>query len=78
MMTVHINNLTNQQAMEWLLINDPEGSHIWEKATSGLVEAVQENLRDFGHDNQDGEIFVEVPPLFRVIRITNNLDGLEF
>ena len=45
-------SMTPEEAREWLIRNDPEAAAHWRAVdASGLVEAVGENLRDFGNDN---------------------------
>jgi hypothetical protein len=51
-------DLTQEQARTWLLVNDAEGADLWNESTGDFVGAVQDNLRDFGEDKQDGEFFV--------------------
>jgi hypothetical protein len=51
--------LTNEQAMSWLVINDQEGD--WETLgcqSGDLKEAVGDNLFDFGEDHQSGDVIV--------------------
>ena len=51
--------LTNEQAMSWLLANDPEGN--WEvlgAQSNDLQKAVEDNLFDFGSKLQSGDIRV--------------------
>lgn len=57
---IHIDDLTPEQAREWLIANDPEGADYWRSAPAdGLREAVEENLTAFGVTEQDDDICVE-------------------
>lgn len=56
---IPIQSLTEEQAREWLIANDQEASEFWRDSNSGgLVEAVRENLADFGQGSQLGSIIV--------------------
>ncbi len=49
--------MTTVQAMNWLVINDPEGNWMQLGAKSkNLQEAVGDNLFDFGEDRQSGDV----------------------
>jgi hypothetical protein len=51
--------LTAEQAMNWLLINDPEGDWgVIGFQSEILQEAVGDNLFDFGEDRQSGDVIV--------------------
>lgn len=48
-----IKKLTDEQAREWLINNDPEGAQHWRNEdAAGLVEAVRENCESFGYDER--------------------------
>lgn len=58
---IHIDDLTPEQAREWLIANNPEGADYWRSAPADdLREAVEDNLTDFGVTEQDGDICVEL------------------
>jgi hypothetical protein len=64
-MKVLITDLTNEQARQWLIHNDPEGADFWAKSDSeDLAACVQDNINDFGWDDQLGPVIVEktLPP----------------
>ena len=47
--------MTTLQAREWLVKNDKEAALFWtEQPEEDLIEAVGDNLRDFGDDVIDG------------------------
>ncbi len=57
MQTVPIAELTKEQAVTWLTLNDPQGFYGKEPAymdTEEIREAIRDNLRDFGTDSQRG------------------------
>lgn len=59
---VKLCDLTPELAKEWLINNDKEGRDYWESLPLNeiLVEAVKDNLSDFGFDNQAvGIVIVE-------------------
>lgn len=48
-MAKHYKKMTEDEARNWLVANDKEAAEFWREHQSGcLVEAVSENLRDFG------------------------------
>jgi hypothetical protein len=49
--------MTTNQAMNWLVINDPEGNWMMLGANSkNLQEAVGDNLQSFGEADQSGDV----------------------
>ncbi|WP_368181427.1 hypothetical protein [Aeromonas sp. R7-5] len=49
--------MTTAQAMNWLVINDPEGNWMTPSAgTQNLQEAVGDNLQSFGEKPQSGDV----------------------
>lgn len=60
-MFVKYENLTNEQARQWLVANDQEAAQFWAKeglSGADLRPAVADNLREWGHDNQDGPLLI--------------------
>lgn len=58
MQTIPIGQLTNEQARQWLMVNDPEAAEFWRAIESNdLPRAVADNLKDF-RGGQDGVIRV--------------------
>lgn len=47
-----LDNLTQEEAREWLLVNDREGYEYWSSLdlASDFKEYVAENIRDFGFE----------------------------
>lgn len=49
MMFKHFKTLTDDEARNWLVVNDKEAAEFWrDQPQEVLIEAVGENLRDFG------------------------------
>lgn len=56
---IFIDDLTNEQAREWLIMNDSEAADCWRNCYPiDLKKAVRENLQQFGEEDQDGSIIV--------------------
>ena len=54
-----LDNLTPQQAQDWLIEYDREGAEYWKSIPAelgvGLITAVKDNIRDFGFQTEDGK-----------------------
>ncbi|MGY3895833.1 hypothetical protein [Aeromonas enterica] len=49
--------MTTNQAMSWLVVNDPEGNWMTLGANQKkLQEAVGDNLQSFGEETQSGDV----------------------
>ncbi len=60
MKEIPVVQLTNEQARQWLIANDGEGEDYWRMAEGDdFVDAVMENLLDYGYENQTGDIMIE-------------------
>jgi hypothetical protein len=46
----HYKDMSNEDARVWLMVNDKEEAELWRTHGGNLVEAVGDNLRDFGTD----------------------------
>ena len=56
-----ISELTEEMARQWLMDNDYEAAEFWSnQPEGGLVEAVRDNLRDFGKSGQAGNFVVQL------------------
>lgn len=57
---VKLSEITPAQAKQWLIDNDREGASHWhlQPETAALIDAVRENLRDYGHDSQNGDLTI--------------------
>lgn len=56
---MHWTELTDQQARDWLMENDPEGRDLWMTAAGDdLRDAVCDNLGDFDEKPQSGKVTV--------------------
>lgn len=55
-----LSDLTPAAAKEWLIANDSEvASKFWRACSDkDLINAVKNNLRDFGYKNQSGKIII--------------------
>lgn len=73
-----VQDMTNEQARTWLLINDPEGAEIWSASESDdLKQDVCINLSDFGEAHQDGEFLVSLnEPQLRFVSMHWVNDGM--
>jgi len=58
--TIPFSKLDGTLARAWLNNNDPEGSDIWNEPSSkqDLVDAVADNLRQFGIKDQSGCVII--------------------
>ena len=76
---IELENLTPDQALIWLVNNDPEAKDFWESQPldGGLPTAVWESLRDFGAEHQTGDIFIiyEEPKLHFISCTYEREDG---
>jgi len=55
----HAEMWRQESALAWLVLNDPEAADFWRVRYllgADLVEAVRENLRDFGPDDEGARI----------------------
>ena len=63
MKTKSIAEITEDEARQWLIANDPEGATIWKDPVikCGLIDAVYDNLCNFGDEEQSGDLRIVFP-----------------
>lgn len=57
-MKITLDQLTESLARTWLMNNDREARDYWSTCSGDLVNAVKDNLSDFGYDNQLGDVVI--------------------
>jgi hypothetical protein len=84
---VQLSRLTGQQARAWLVANDPEAQRFWRKKShtkTALIDAVWENLRDFGFSRQAYLHITSTPAImdesgYMAINLTTpTYDGIQY
>lgn len=70
---VDLSDMTNELAREWLMENDIDARDYWAATpNANLVEAVADNLKDFGYDAQLGNIIVLPPEVMNIQKPTRH------